>query len=1021
MKHTSTPPQVNATSRSISRTLRKHRSVLGFTALVALACGATAGWLSEPSYEPAAAAEIPSGEVKGLVLLVSFSDQQISNDQARRIWRRINERGYPNGESGVTESGSVRDYFADMSTSTNSSDPLLELTSDVVHVRLPDSINEYDQNVADDFKVPTNIFNVKGALSNITAPGPATKLLQAATCRLTGCDGQPVEYDLVTGSSVTRQTTAYSFDDLTTRTFSYWPDAYLRENFGRSHLGRDFSIPRIETFAYLGLIYAGAPSHGGGRGLWPRSVATPGTRIAGSDSTTRAARFFITGTWNSASTPLGTLVHESAHTLFDFHDLYDGGEEVGLSTGATESFGIGAHGLMGHASVGSHLGTWERPQNLSAPMRDRLGWAHVIDLNDLPEGTTVELTANGVDVARYCRQNSPTNECFYIEARHRSSPRSAKCAAADCTLESAAEGLAIWHAENPKNAMDFVVNNHELTTANIHNQVVLVEATGTNELLQPRAGATVNYADHYFRSGHVDRFDSATPASSRWWDGTPSGLNIKNISNPGSTMTFELGPRPVSRIFTDTDERVQVQLDTAELPVGATTRLVTTAETSARYDVHIYERSGGPASETRSYAGLQGRQEFEIAGVEGDVHVEVVSYPSAANPAAVRARFHAFMAEGTEATTYAAEALEYSGLDRMVRRHHRFVTVLPGREVGWTPDREADVTIDVPEVGGRALWVAKARPGYMLRSIEAYRVGDSARQTVTTSGAGELSLSVDVSAAALGDQADYIVLVNAEPVPNLLCASDRVEPWRDDTILNDVGDLVRFGDTIYASNVPRNLIQRNLSNGAPVSPPVATPENSTSHWTPVALCGEYQATCSGLPQWELDGITLPEGFTGDVVFNGARYTLVGSQQNEVPGAFASRQIRRGVATFSEVDPTYPLESNRLFIYSNSASWRLQGHCSDTNVAGRASVITSGGIASVSSSLGTKTLRDNEPAVVHESTGSFTLQFSLRAGFELDSVLIDGIAQTVAANATSVAIPAASGNQPRVIELRTRPL
>lgn len=1021
MQHSVTNNHVDTPSRSFraKRLLRNRRSALSLTAIVlALACDAVVGWLDEPMYEAAAPAEVPSGAVQGLVLLVSFDDEQISDEQAQRIWRRLNERGYPNGESGVSETGSLRDYFAEMSSLDGSNAPRLDLTSDVVHVRLPGSINDYDRDTADSFNVPRSLSTKTKTLSIITAPGPATSLLEAASCRLTGCNNTTIGYDFVTGTSVSPRSAAYSFQDLTTRTFSFWPDAYLRENFRQPNMGRDFSIPKIETFAYLGIIYAGAPSHGHMRGLWPRSVATPGTVIGDADVETRAARFFIMGTHGSASTPLGTLAHESAHTLFDFPDLYDGGEELGIFTSDPHSAGIGSHALLGSSSLGTDLGTWERPQNMSAPMRDRLGWANIIDLNDMPAGARVELRANGADVARYCRQDSPTHECFYVESRHLGSPRSLNCTAQDCSIESPAEGLVIWHTENPKNSMDYVVNNHEQSTPNIHNQVVLVEAPGTTELLQPQA--TINYADHYFRAGHVDRFDSSTAASSRWWDGTPSGLNIKNISSPGSTMSFELGPRPMSRIFTDIDEHVQVQLDAAEIEVGSTTRLVTTGDAAWQYDVHIQERTGTP-SNTRSLTGLSGRQEFSITGVEGDAHVEIVSYPASGNAAAGTARFHAFMAEGTQAATYAAEALEYTGMERLVRRNNSFVSVLPGRDVGWTPERPADVTVDVPEAGGRALWVAKARPGYMLRSVEAFRVGESVRQSVTSTGTGELTLSVDVTAAALEGEADFIILINAEPIPNLLCTDAQVEAWRADKVLNDVGDLVRFDDVVYSSNVPRNLLQTNFSQGSLLSNLVDTPETASTFWSPVAVCGEYRSTCSGLPQWQLEGNTLSSDFTGDVVFNGSRYSFVGGDLNQVPGAFESRQIRSGVETFADVDPAFSLESNRLFISPGESAWRLQGHCADPATAGRASVVTSGGIASVSSPQGVKAPRASEPLVVHDNTSAFTLTFALRPGYELETALVDGQVQAVSPNATSIAVPAASGNQPRVIELRTRPL
>src|SRR5690606_11151814 len=124
-----------------------------------------------------------------------------------------------------------------------------------------------------------------------------------------------------------------------------------------------------------------------------------------------------------------------------------------------------------------------------------------------------------------------------------------------------------------------------------------------------------------------------------------------------------------------------------------------------------------------------------------------------------------------------ADALEFSGMERMVQRQNQFVTLQPGRDVGFEPGREPDVTINVPEAGGQALWVAKAQPGYMLTSLEAYRVGDSERQSVTSSGAGELKLSVDVSSAVDGGDAEYVVLVNAEPIPGRTCASGMVEPF----------------------------------------------------------------------------------------------------------------------------------------------------------------------------------------------------------------------------------------------------
>src|SRR5690606_18766215 len=52
-----------------------------------------------------------------------------------------------------------------------------------------------------------------------------------------------------------------------------------------------------------------------------------------------------------------------------------------------------------------------------------------------------------------------------------------------------------------------------------------------------------------------NKFDDFTPAKSRWWDNSPSGLALRNIQYGATseTMTFEIGKRPKRPVFVDFD------------------------------------------------------------------------------------------------------------------------------------------------------------------------------------------------------------------------------------------------------------------------------------------------------------------------------------------------------------------------------------------------------------------------------------------------------------------------------------
>jgi hypothetical protein len=116
------------------------------------------------------------------------------------------------------------------------------------------------------------------------------------------------------------------------------------------------------------------------------------------------------------------------------------------------------------------------------------------------------------------------NEYFVIENRHRSKR--------DASLP--ASGLAIWHVDESAD------NSRHAMTAESHYECSLVQADGRFDL---EGNANDGDPEDLFAAGGADRFDDGTMPNSRWWDGTSSRLEVRDVGPAGQTIAFTVGAR----------------------------------------------------------------------------------------------------------------------------------------------------------------------------------------------------------------------------------------------------------------------------------------------------------------------------------------------------------------------------------------------------------------------------------------------------------------------------------------------
>ena len=250
----------------------------------------------------------------------------------------------------------------------------------------------------------------------------------------------------------------------------------------------------------LNIFYAGNRTNNWSKGLWPHSssLLAPLTTNSGN----KALDYQFTNIGDRLL--LGTFCHENGHMICGFPDLYDTG---------FQSSGLGAYCLM------SSEGDPKNPVQISAYLKYKAGWANSV--KKITPGSNIAISAGINDFYIYQNPNDPA-EYFIIENR-RASGR-------DASIPS--QGLAIWHIDESGN------NQNEQMTLNQHYECSLEQSDNNFDL--ERRPYSYGDAQDLFSATTNRRFGNATFPDSKWWDGTPSGLEIIDISLPGATITLRV-------------------------------------------------------------------------------------------------------------------------------------------------------------------------------------------------------------------------------------------------------------------------------------------------------------------------------------------------------------------------------------------------------------------------------------------------------------------------------------------------
>jgi M6 family metalloprotease-like protein len=265
------------------------------------------------------------------------------------------------------------------------------------------------------------------------------------------------------------------------------------------------------------ILYAGSSRNVATKGLWSHQDELANCVRLGPAGLAR--KYAVIGAGDAdceqGRLQLGPFCHEVGHLLCSFPDLYDLDAEI-----IVQSHGVGDYCLMGHGgSRGSVLA--RNPVNLSAYMKLFAGWA--IEMKDLATAPGPHMAS--ADRNEFFYYSKSDSEYFLIENRQKSGR--------DAELPSS--GLAIWH-------IDHNGSNRYEQRADYHYECSLEQADGRFDLEQTDGAGNSGDSEDLFPTAKWSSFGYRTTPNSRWWDGSPSGLEITNVARHGSDVMFEVQP-----------------------------------------------------------------------------------------------------------------------------------------------------------------------------------------------------------------------------------------------------------------------------------------------------------------------------------------------------------------------------------------------------------------------------------------------------------------------------------------------
>jgi M6 family metalloprotease-like protein len=289
---------------------------------------------------------------------------------------------------------------------------------------------------------------------------------------------------------------------------------------GRATLGQPSTTKRSNNepnaVLALNIYFAGSPSCGWAKGIWPhqgwyRGVSGQKVTITEDGVTYQFYLYQMSamGTNDNIISSVGTVVHENGHMIMGWPDLYPYDDDV--------------VDVVGNYCVMA-TGTQVMP---NPQLRSSAGWIDVIDITKM--NADLSHVANSHVAYKYTRN---AKESYFIEARRRNG-RSAN-------IPNGGDGLIIWHVHTDG-------QNTSIKASAPYPQIKVIQANNPNSTTQafpPGVGA-----NSPFRSdggSNNTSFSSTTSPQALYYDGTTSNINLSMVSAVGNssnnyTMTFRIG------------------------------------------------------------------------------------------------------------------------------------------------------------------------------------------------------------------------------------------------------------------------------------------------------------------------------------------------------------------------------------------------------------------------------------------------------------------------------------------------
>jgi M6 family metalloprotease-like protein len=239
--------------------------------------------------------------------------------------------------------------------------------------------------------------------------------------------------------------------------------------------------------------------------------------------------------WGASATSIGTAAHELGHVLFGLEDMYVDEEDLTSEAGSASLMGNTGGGMMGH---------------LDAPHKIALGWATPVVLTESGR-YTIEDIAYSREAFVLPRRDGLGSEYIVIENRQEKPPGHPRY---DQGIRDS--GIAVWHVIDPRGEnSEGLLDSPPRCAGNAWARVLDGSRNTVRRAIRlVRPGVSMLRDNHnFFDAQWGDLEDRSAfwlpcPANSdqpgipllQWADGTPSGYSLRNFSQAGREMTFDL-------------------------------------------------------------------------------------------------------------------------------------------------------------------------------------------------------------------------------------------------------------------------------------------------------------------------------------------------------------------------------------------------------------------------------------------------------------------------------------------------